>query len=121
MEIKSDWVTKHCEPKLHYSLDISPTDLAEQLTNEEVKNLFFIKFSLDKIPAPQEKGILTEEQEKCICYTCQEICKGTHTRNSCPLYKPQEKELPNTNNTVDGQSLRRDINSILDYLKKQEG
>ena len=76
------------------------------------------------IPAPQEKKypclvcgkLRTKDDDGTTFTVCEECWEKEH-----PLQPPQEKELPDNNNTVDGQSLRRDINSILDYLKKREG
>ena len=39
MIIKSDWVTRHCEPKEHWSMEISPTSLLEQLPPVDLNDI----------------------------------------------------------------------------------
>lgn len=93
-------------------------DIYGQVIKEEAEFILF------HIPAPQEKkypcavcGKLRTKDEGGTTFT---VCDECWKRKFCPQ-PTQEKELPDNNNTVDGQSLRRDINSILDYLKKREG
>jgi len=188
MKIKVDWVTKHCEPNIHYTVNISPRELLEQITHKEIGEI------LDLINLPREKSkqdkdgnpIWVKPQglnitcDKCgkriteqgalyfsppdlnaqctknhickecyekdkpppitnsLCETCQEICKATYKRTSCPLYKsvcgcgkPEKiKELDygklcvcdygDTDKIIEHiLTLAKKINSIIHFLDKE--
>jgi hypothetical protein len=58
MIIKVDWVTKHCEPNIYYTIEISPLELLEQIPHTQIGEL------LDLINLPQVE--LTKETKEKI-------------------------------------------------------